>query len=67
MGNGDFKLFAAFGAWFGWMSLSKILLIACALGSVIGITYLHFTRQNRNTAIPFGPYLCVAGLIQLFS
>ena len=67
MGNGDFKLFAAFGAWFGWMALSKILLIACILGSVIGIAYLRITHQNRNTAIPFGPYLCIAGLIQLFS
>ncbi|PJD90798.1 MAG: prepilin peptidase [Legionella sp.] len=66
MGHGDFKLFAALGAWFGWMSLTPILLIACVLGTVIGLSYLGLTRQDRNTPMPFGPYLCIAGLCYLF-
>jgi leader peptidase (prepilin peptidase)/N-methyltransferase len=66
MGHGDFKLFAAFGAWFGWTSLTTILLIACIMGTVIGLLYLGITKQNRNTPIPFGPYLCIAGLAYLF-
>lgn len=66
MGHGDFKLFAAFGAWFGWTSLASILLISCALGTVIGLLYLKFTRQHHSTPIPFGPYLCIAGLVYLF-
>lgn len=67
MGHGDFKLFAAFGAWFGWTALTTILLIACVLGTIIGLSYLKWTRQDRNTPIPFGPYLCIAGLFYLFT
>ncbi|MCR9192309.1 MAG: A24 family peptidase [Gammaproteobacteria bacterium] len=66
MGHGDFKLFAAFGAWFGWTALIPILLIASTLGSVIGLSYLRITKQNRNTPIPFGPFLCIGGLATLF-
>lgn len=66
MGNGDFKLFAAFGAWFGWTLLPLILLIASISGAVIGIIYLKLTHQSKNTAIPFGPFLCVAGVLCLF-
>ncbi len=66
MGHGDFKLFAAFGAWFGWTQLPLILLFSSITGAVTGIIYLKFTQQTRETPIPFGPFLCVAGLISLF-
>ncbi len=67
MGHGDFKLFAALGAWFGWAALTTILLMACALGTVIGLSYLKWTHQDRNTPIPFGPYLCIAGMFYVFT
>lgn len=66
MGNGDFKLFAAFGAWFGWMQLPFILLLSSLVGAVIGIIYLQTVGKSRNTPLPFGPYLCISGLISLF-
>jgi leader peptidase (prepilin peptidase)/N-methyltransferase len=66
MGNGDFKLFAAFGAWFGWTQLPLILLISSLTGAITGIIYLRSTGQTRATPIPYGPFLCVAGLISLF-
>lgn len=66
MGNGDFKLFAAFGAWFGWTQLPLILMISSMVGSIIGIIYLKSTGKARETTIPFGPFLCLAGLISLF-
>ncbi len=66
MGNGDFKLFAAFGAWFGWTSLPLIILFASFSGAFIGITYLTINKKSKDTLIPFGPFLCVAGLIYLF-
>ena len=37
MGYGDFKLFAALGAWLGWKMLLPIILIAAAVGAVVGI------------------------------
>ena len=66
MGQGDFKLLAAFGAWLGWTKLPLILLIASFLGAVIGIIYLKTTQQSKETPIPFGPFLCFSGLIVLF-
>jgi len=66
MGNGDFKLFAALAAWFGWTALTPILLMACMLGIIIGSLYLWHQKKNRHHAIPFGPYLCIAGLSYLF-
>ncbi|MCL9684983.1 prepilin peptidase [Legionella maioricensis] len=66
MGHGDFKLFAAFGAWFGWVFLPLILLLSSIVGAVIGLIYLRMSKKSRDTAIPFGPFLCMAGLISMF-
>lgn len=66
MGQGDFKLLAAFGAWFGWTKLPLILMIASLIGAVVGMIYLKKTHQSKETPIPFGPFLCFAGLITLF-
>ena len=66
MGHGDFKLFAAFGAWFGWTALPCLLLIASISGILIGCIYLKATRQSYQTQLPFGPFLCAAGVITLF-
>lgn len=66
MGNGDFKLFAALGAWFGWTQLPIILIISSLSGAIAGLIYLKATGKPRGTPIPFGPFLCVAGLASLF-
>lgn len=66
MGHGDFKLFAAFGAWFGWLQLPLILLISSITGAIAGLLYLRMAGKTRDTPIPYGPFLCLAGLIALF-
>ena len=66
MGHGDFKLFAAFGAWFGWQLLPMILLMAALTGAIIGGVYLHSQQKTKDTPFAFGPFLCLAGLIALF-
>lgn len=66
MGHGDFKLMAAFGAWFGFSGVLLILLLSSITGAISGIIYLKFTSQTRETPIPFGPFLAIAGLITLF-
>ena len=40
MGYGDFKLFAALGAWLGWQMLLPVILIAAVVGAVVGIAML---------------------------
>lgn len=65
MGNGDFKLFALFGAWLGWRTLPFILLLASFLGTVIGLYLILIKKYPRDYPIPFGPFLCLAGWINL--
>jgi leader peptidase (prepilin peptidase) / N-methyltransferase len=65
MGYGDFKLFAALGAWFGWQMLLPIILMAAFTGAVIGILMIVLRGRDRNIPIPFGPYLAAAGWIAL--
>jgi leader peptidase (prepilin peptidase)/N-methyltransferase len=65
MGYGDFKLFAALGAWFGWQMLPLIILLSAASGAVIGIGLIVLGRHRRAAPLPFGPYLAAAGLVAL--
>jgi len=65
MGYGDFKLFAAIGAWLGWKALPLTILMSSFVGALVGIGLLVFRRHDRNVPIPFGPYLAVAGWIML--
>ncbi|MBS0211850.1 MAG: prepilin peptidase [Proteobacteria bacterium] len=65
MGRGDFKLLAALGAWCGVKGVFPIVLVSALLGAVIGSLWLALRGRDRATPIPFGPYLAVAGWIQL--
>ncbi|MCO5356369.1 prepilin peptidase [Acidovorax kalamii] len=62
MGYGDFKLFAALGAWFGWQALVPIILMSSIIGAVIGIAMKIFSSLREGGYIPFGPFLVGAGL-----
>jgi leader peptidase (prepilin peptidase)/N-methyltransferase len=63
MGYGDFKLFAALGAWFGWQALVPIILMASVIGAVIGYRHEAVTASLREGGyVPFGPFLALAGL-----
>lgn len=66
MGYGDFKLLAALGAWFGWQLLPAIILLSSICGAVIGIGLIMFTKHGRETPMPFGPFLALAGIATLF-
>jgi leader peptidase (prepilin peptidase)/N-methyltransferase len=65
MGYGDFKLFAALGAWLGWQMLPLIILLSAFTGAVVGITLIVVKGRDKNIPIPFGPYLAAAGWIAL--
>ena len=65
MGYGDFKLFAALGAWLGWKMLIPIILIAALVGAIVGIVMISVRGQSRATPIAFGPFLAAAGWLML--
>ena len=62
MGYGDFKLFAAFGAWFGWQALIPIILMASVVGAVVGMAIKCRGQLREGGYVPFGPFLAMAGL-----
>lgn len=62
MGYGDFKLFAALGAWFGWQALVPIILMSSVIGAVVGIAIKLFGQLREGGYVPFGPFLALAGL-----
>ncbi len=66
MGEGDFKLLAGLGALLGWQLLPSIVLLASAVGAVVGIALVLFGGHKREVPIPFGPYLVGGGICALF-
>lgn len=66
MGYGDFKLFAAMGAWFGWQALIPMILMASLIGALVGIALKVFSQLREGGYVPFGPFLALAGLTALF-
>ena len=63
MGQGDFKLLAALGAWLGASMLPLIILLSSLLGAVIGIILMKIEGESRPFA--FGPYIAIAGIVAL--
>src|SRR5713101_3140144 len=65
MGYGDFKLFAALGAWLGWKLLPLVILLSAATGAVLGLLMIALRGRDRSAPIPFGPYLAAAGWLAM--
>ncbi len=66
MGVGDVKLLAMIGAFLGWQSLLYVVFASSFTGSVIGGAALLIQHKDRQTPIPFGPFLSIAALSWLF-
>lgn len=62
MGQGDFKLLAALGAWLGWPALLSLVLIASITGALVGLWLRLRQKLTEEGYIPFGPFLALAGL-----
>ena len=65
-------MFAGLGAWLGWPSLPMVLVTACVIGILIGLTRrARLIRTGEPVSeetlmqqqIAFGPALALAGLI----
>ncbi len=65
MGFGDFKLFAALGAWMGWRVLPLVILLSAATGAALGIFMILLRGRDRAAPMPFGPYLAAAGWLAM--
>ncbi|MCL1926737.1 MAG: prepilin peptidase [Syntrophorhabdaceae bacterium] len=63
MGGGDIKLLAMIGAFLGWRGAMLTLFIGSFLGAAGGVLAMRRSGEGLRTAIPFGPFLCVAAMI----
>lgn len=64
LGYGDFKLFAALGAWCGWQGLIPIMIVATAAG-LVGALLAWLCKRDPTAPLPFGPSLAAGGVITL--
>jgi leader peptidase (prepilin peptidase)/N-methyltransferase len=67
MGMGDVKLAAVLGLFLG-RSVAVAILAAVLLGTVVGSLVMARVgvEKGRKTAVPFGPFLALGGVIALF-
>jgi leader peptidase (prepilin peptidase)/N-methyltransferase len=65
MGQGDYKLLAALGAFLGLSFIPLIILLASFSGLIFALTYMVITKHYKSTPLPFGPYLAIAGWVAL--
>lgn len=68
MGMGDVKLAAVMGLFLG-KAVAPAILIALLTGVLIGVVVIarKGTQDGRKTAIPFGPFLALGGLVAVFA
>lgn len=65
LGQGDCKMLGMLGAWLGVTAVFNILLIATVLGLIYGSVLLLMRKINRQQPIPFGPFIAIAGWLNL--
>jgi len=63
MGEGDYKLLAALGAWLGWMALPAAVLISSVSGVLLALSWRWRGRLQADQSMPFGPQLAAAGAV----
>jgi leader peptidase (prepilin peptidase)/N-methyltransferase len=67
MGQGDFKLLAALGAWLGWSMILPIVLGASVLGAVAGIGMKLTGALREGRYVPFGPFLAGSAMVVMLA
>jgi len=65
MGQGDFKLLSALGAWVGYQYLPFIVFASSFLGIFVALGLAKFANNKLSAPSPFGPSLSIAGIITL--
>ena len=66
MGFGDVKLMASLGLLFGVKDILVITLLAFLIGAIVGIILLVTKKKDKNSYIPFGPFIVIATILIMF-
>ena len=65
MGWGDVKLLAMLGAFLGWRGMLMSLMLGVVSGAIVGLALIAGGRGKADTELPFGTFLCGAGVVVL--
>jgi len=66
MGGGDVKLMAMVGGFIGWKLVLLSIFIGSFVGSLVGVPLIALKVIDRNTMIPFGPFLVAGSVFSIF-
>jgi leader peptidase (prepilin peptidase)/N-methyltransferase len=66
IGMGDFKMLAMVGSFFGWQGVLFTLGMGSILGTLIGVPWALATARGLKIPLPFGTFLGVAAVSDLF-
>ena len=66
MGMGDVKFLAAICSFLGATSITWVLPLSAAIGSVLGLALILWQRGSWGTRIPYGPFLGLAAIAWFF-
>ena len=66
MGGGDVKLMGGVGALIGWEGVITTIVFASFFGLVYAVFLMIFKGKKGGDTIPFGPFLSLGALINLF-
>ncbi len=66
VGDGDMFLLGAIGSFMGYRGLFSVIIIASFAGSLYGITLILAKKADRLSYMPFGPFLSVGCIVNLY-
>jgi len=66
MGAGDMKLMALIGFYTGLRGTAVVMMLGFTMGALVGLILIAARRLTRKDALPFGPFLSAAALIEIF-
>ena len=65
LGGGDIKLYTALGLALGPLGIIQNIFLSCFLGAIVGISFIGFKVIDKNTSIPFGPFIVTVASVQI--
>jgi leader peptidase (prepilin peptidase) / N-methyltransferase len=66
IGFGDVKLIFVIGIIVGWPNIVVAIFLSFFIGAIIGLALVGLGHKSIKTAIPFGPFLFLGGLMAVF-
>lgn len=66
LGGGDIKLWGIFGLYLGPQGVIMNIFLSCFVGALVGLALMLIKKMNKDTPLPFGPFIIIVGVVQIF-